>query len=95
MRQECTCNKAKVTLGCGHSFHAQCILRVARSDTAHHGLCPLCRAADEYDIESVERAADASRVAQMLGDLPRTAWSAAFTLPADWEPADQLLEQAV
>ena len=46
-------NMAKATLSCTHSFHCACILRVARSDVPHHGLCPLCRAAQDDPPQNV------------------------------------------
>lgn len=31
------------TLGCGHTFHTECILSWAQSDSEAHGNCPVCR----------------------------------------------------
>ena len=34
---------ASLTLECGHSFHAACVLSWFRSEHDSHGTCPLCR----------------------------------------------------
>ena len=39
-------NEAIATLPCNHKFHVACVLKVARSNDANHGRCPLCRAVD-------------------------------------------------
>ena len=51
-------NDSVVTLTCSHSFHAHCIIRVARTNSANHGLCPLCRATDTFDSISSEGACE-------------------------------------
>lgn len=46
MRADACGNDATATLPCNHKFHVSCVLRLARSNDANHGRCPLCRAVD-------------------------------------------------
>ena len=46
MRASACGNDAAATLPCNHKFHVSCVLRLARSNDANHGRCPLCRAVD-------------------------------------------------
>jgi hypothetical protein len=39
------------TLGCEHTFHTDCILAWAQSDSEQHGSCPVCRASSHVEIE--------------------------------------------
>ena len=96
-----TGNASQATLPCGHAFHCACILKVARSDTHCHGMCPLCRAtpdghtepADEEPLE--DETLLSSRAAAYLAGLPSSAWTSAFRVPADYETDDALLGRAM
>ena len=96
-----TGNNAKCTLPCGHAFHSCCIIKVARSDTHCHGMCPLCRATPEGHTEpgDEEPLEDepllSSRTAAYLAGLPSSAWTSAFRMPADYETDDVLLGRAM
>ena len=62
MLADATGNEATATLTCGHAFHVHCILRVARSATAHHGACPICRAGDALQMKPPTGGVGAQRV---------------------------------
>ena len=98
---DATGNNSKATLECGHAFHCACIIKVARSDTHCHGMCPLCRATPDGDKEPAheEPLEDepllSSRTAAYLAGLPSSAWTSAFRVPADYETDDALLGRAM
>ena len=52
-----TGNSACVTLPCKHVFHAECMIRFARSKSVNHRTCPVCRDAEE-EVDSEEVAAE-------------------------------------
>ena len=96
-----TGNNSKATLACGHAFHSCCIIKVARSDTHCHGMCPLCRATPDGHTEpaDAEPLDDepllSSRTVAYLERLPSSAWTSAFRMPADYETDDVLLSRAM
>ena len=49
-----TGNLACVTLPCKHVFHAECMIRFARSKSDNHRTCPVCRAAEEEESSEEE-----------------------------------------